>query len=123
MPILPNIHGIDPIKDHNNGQKTYYFKLNKNTNEFRVHNRIVLLNHNISDDTNFNYDYKNKKNIVQHLELSAHKEVEVKNDIICYDVCSFFCLLVCCRMKMCIFWIQSGTSIIQQLLKANYRNF
>lgn len=32
-----------------NGGKSYFFKMGKNSNEFRVNNRIMYLNHNITD--------------------------------------------------------------------------
>lgn len=37
------------VNPNNNHKNSYYFRIGKNNNEFKVNNRIYFLNHNITD--------------------------------------------------------------------------
>ncbi|KAJ8967199.1 hypothetical protein NQ314_003029 [Rhamnusium bicolor] len=61
-----------------NFRKTYYFKMGKNNNEFKVNNRIYFLNHNISD-----YDYTHKPR--EDIKIQKVNEKRINNVHTAYD--------------------------------------
>ncbi|XP_050498202.1 bone morphogenetic protein 7-like [Diabrotica virgifera virgifera] len=61
---LAVVIGLSWSQNTSNSGKSYFFKRGKNSNEFKVNNRIMYLNHNITD---FDYAYPvvEKKRVIQ----------------------------------------------------------